>query len=119
MFFRGDFADVSAFKETTGGHAQEARNDNNTPLLQVKIQEYDDQLEVYIPVLMAQAHIYWELGHYSQVMRVFNQSSDFASEHDAWKLNVAHTYFMMVRTSASIFKIILNVCWDTLIQTFF
>lgn len=79
---------------------QEARSENNTPLLQARIQQYDDELELYIPVLMAQAHIYWEMGHYSQVVRVFNQSRDFASEHDTWKLNVAHTYFMMVRARA-------------------
>jgi len=29
-----------------------------------------------------------------QVERIFRQSAEFASEHDTWKLNVAHTFFM-------------------------
>lgn len=31
-----------------------------------------------------------------QVERIFRQSSEFCSEHDVWKLNVAHTFFMQV-----------------------
>ena len=44
--------------------------------------------------LMSMASIYWDMEHYSQVERIFRQSAEFCSEHDVWKLNVAHTYFM-------------------------
>ncbi len=40
------------------------------------------------------ASIYWDMEHYSAVERIFRQSAEFCSEHDVWKLNVAHTYFM-------------------------
>lgn len=43
---------------------------------------------------MAQARIYWDRDHYVQVEKLFRQSSEFCSEHDAWKLNVAHVFFM-------------------------
>ena len=43
---------------------------------------------------MAMASIYWDMSHYSAVERIFRQSAEFCSEHDVWKLNVAHTYFM-------------------------
>ena len=43
---------------------------------------------------MAMASIYWDMEHYSAVERIFRQSAEFCSEHDVWKLNVAHTYFM-------------------------
>lgn len=43
---------------------------------------------------MAMGHIYWEREHYSLVERLFRQSAEFCSEHSAWKLNVAHTFFM-------------------------
>lgn len=43
---------------------------------------------------MSMASIYWDMEHYSQVERIFRQSAEFCSEHDVWKLNVAHTYFM-------------------------
>jgi tetratricopeptide repeat protein 30 len=55
---------------------------------------YDRTLEEYIPCLMAQAHIYWERGNYLQVENIFRQSAEFCSEHEKWKLNVAHTFFM-------------------------
>lgn len=74
---------------------QDAKRSNPAVLSQ-KMQEYDDELQKYIPVLMAQAHMFWELGQYSNTQAVLLQSKEFASEHEAWKLNMAHTHFMMV-----------------------
>ena len=50
----------------------------------------------YVPVLMAQAKIYWDREDYSQVEKIFRKSVEFCSEHDMWKLNVAHVLFMQV-----------------------
>ena len=55
---------------------------------------YDDALEAYIPFLMAQAKIYWDRAHYAQVEKIFRRSAEFCSEHETFRLNVAHTYFM-------------------------
>ena len=57
----------------------------------------------YIPVLMAQAKIYWDLGDYQQVEKIFRKSVEFCSEHDVWKLNVAHVLFMQVSENQSMF----------------
>ena len=43
---------------------------------------------------MAQAKIYWDLEHYAMVEKIFRQSAEFCSEHDLWKLNVAHVFFL-------------------------
>ena len=43
---------------------------------------------------MAMASIYWDMEHYSAVEKIFRQSAEFCSEHEVWKLNVAHTFFM-------------------------
>uniref|UniRef100_A0A3B4D5C4 Tetratricopeptide repeat protein 30 n=1 Tax=Pygocentrus nattereri TaxID=42514 RepID=A0A3B4D5C4_PYGNA len=48
----------------------------------------------YIPVLMAQAKIYWNRDNYNMVEKIFRKSVEFCSEHDTWKLNVAHVLFM-------------------------
>ena len=48
----------------------------------------------YIPVLMQQAKIYWDMEHYTQVEKIFRKSVEFCNEHDMWKLNVAHVLFM-------------------------
>jgi tetratricopeptide repeat protein 30 len=77
---------------------QDARTSTNTPLLAQRLQEYDEELGRYMPVLMAQAHIYWETGQYSNVIKLLNQSKEFAAEHEVWKLNMAHAYFMIVRS---------------------
>ena len=53
----------------------------------------------YIPVLMAQAKIYWDSRNYQQVEKIFRKSVEFCSEHDVWKLNVAHVVFMQVSLS--------------------
>jgi hypothetical protein len=48
---------------------------------------------------MSMGSILWEQGAYSALEQLFRQSAEFCSEHDTWKLNVAHTFFMQVRCS--------------------
>jgi tetratricopeptide repeat protein 30 len=43
---------------------------------------------------MMQAKVYWDKGNYSMVEKIFRQSAEFCSEHETWKLNVAHVFFM-------------------------
>lgn len=62
----------------------------------VKLYVSSPLLYSYIPVLMAQAKIYWDRENYPQVEKIFRKSVEFCSEHDAWKLNVAHVLFMQV-----------------------
>lgn len=73
---------------------QDARIARDNDAIKKAINEYDEALEAYIPGLMAMASIYWEMEHYSAVERIFRQSAEFCSEHEVWKLNVAHTFFM-------------------------
>ncbi|KAF7492722.1 Tetratricopeptide repeat protein 30A [Sarcoptes scabiei] len=55
---------------------------------------FDEILELYVPVLMAQAKIYWDLECYVQIEKIFRKSAEFCNELDLWKLNVAHILFM-------------------------
>lgn len=73
---------------------QEARLNHDETAVKKAVIDYEDALDRYVPVLMAQAKIYWELGNYTQVEKIFRKSVDFCKEHDVWKLNVAHTLFM-------------------------
>lgn len=43
---------------------------------------------------MGQAKIYWDHENYQQVEKMFRQSNEFCREHDIWKLNVAHNFFI-------------------------
>lgn len=58
--------------------------------------QYQATLDLYLPVLMAQAKIYWDREMYAQVEKVFRKSVEFCSDQDVWKLNVAHVLFMQV-----------------------
>jgi hypothetical protein len=41
---------------------------------------YEEALERFVPVLMAQAKIYWDTEHYAMVEKIFKQSVEFCSE---------------------------------------
>jgi len=73
---------------------QDARLQRDNELIKRTLKLYDDALERYIPVLMAQARIYWDMEHYPMVEKIFRQSAEFCSEHELWKLNVAHVFFL-------------------------
>ncbi len=72
----------------------DARQARDNEQIKLALKEYDEALERYIPVLMAQAKIYWDIENYAMVERIFKQSAEFCSDHDVWKLNVAHVFFM-------------------------
>ncbi|KAJ1624803.1 hypothetical protein T492DRAFT_1044543 [Pavlovales sp. CCMP2436] len=66
----------------------------DTERIKLCLTQYDEALERYIPSLMSQARIYWQREHYPMVEKLFRQSAEFCSEHEAWQLNVAHVFFM-------------------------
>jgi hypothetical protein len=82
---------------------QDARLARDNDGIKAALKEYDDALERYVPVLMAMARIYWDRENYPAVEKLFRQSAEFCSEHEVWKLNVAHVFFMQVREAASPF----------------
>lgn len=73
---------------------QEHRTRNDTEKVKKTVMEYEDCLDRYIPVLMAQAKIYWDLENYPQVEKIFRKSVEFCNDNDTWRLNVAHVLFM-------------------------
>ena len=73
---------------------QDARISQSNDLIKESLKAYDDALESFMPVLMSQANIYWERQNYPQVEKIFRQTAEFCSEHEAWKLNVAHVFFL-------------------------
>ncbi|KAJ3272595.1 Tetratricopeptide repeat protein 30A [Terramyces sp. JEL0728] len=73
---------------------QEARSNNDEESVKHVVLEYDEAVNRYIPILMAQAKIYWDMDNYNMVEKIFRKSVEFCNEHDLWKLNVAHVLFM-------------------------
>ena len=81
---------------------QDARISRDNEAIKLALKNYDAALEQYMPVLMAQAKIYWDHSHYEAVEKLFRQSAEFCSDHAAWKLNVAHTFFVQEKFSEAI-----------------
>ena len=54
---------------------QDARLSKDNEGIKKSLKEFDDCLEKYIPVLMAQAKIYWDKENYSMVEKLFRQSA--------------------------------------------
>lgn len=73
---------------------QDARIARENDSIRAALAEYDNALQRYIPVIMAMARIYWDRENYPQVEKIFRASADFCLEHDTWKLNVAHVFFI-------------------------
>ncbi|KAF5398051.1 Tetratricopeptide repeat protein 30, partial [Paragonimus heterotremus] len=73
---------------------QEARQAQDDEAVKKAVCDYDAALERYIPVLMQQAKIYWDMENYQQVEKIFRKSVEFCNDHRIWKLNVAHVLFM-------------------------
>ncbi|XP_046680975.1 tetratricopeptide repeat protein 30A [Homalodisca vitripennis] len=73
---------------------QEARESHNDAAVKKAVTEYEDTLDRYIPVLMSQAKIYWDLEQYWQVENIFHKSVEFCNENETWRLHVAHVLFM-------------------------
>ncbi|XP_043273556.1 tetratricopeptide repeat protein 30A isoform X2 [Venturia canescens] len=98
---------------------QEARLNHDEIAVKKAVNDYEEALERYVPVLMAQAKIYWELGNYTQVEKIFRKSADFCNEYDVWKLNVAHTLFMQenkFNQAAGFYKPIVIKKFDNILE---
>lgn len=75
-------------------HIQDSRMKQDNESVKKFLSEYDVALESYIPVLMYMGKIYWDMSNYSMVEKIFRQSAELCSDHEIWRLNVAHTFFM-------------------------
>ena len=86
-----DVSPLPSSAPTMASVAALATQDSSVKKLYNEVQE---TLNLYIPVLMSQAKIYWDLEMYSSVEKVFRKSVEFCSDDMTWKLNVAHVLFM-------------------------
>jgi tetratricopeptide repeat protein 30 len=90
---------------------QENRRSQKDEQVKKKVQEYDATLEKYsgillrinsilfqfryVPVLMAQANIYWLQENYSAVEKIFRKSVEFCNDNEIWKLNVSRKFYFI------------------------
>ncbi|MFH4978754.1 hypothetical protein AB6A40_005463 [Gnathostoma spinigerum] len=87
-------SDIVAELHRLTKQVQELRLSNDEHAIRAAVDAFDGCMERYMPVLMSQAKIYWDMADYTRVEKLFRKSVEFCSENDDWKLNVAHTLFM-------------------------
>lgn len=80
-------------------NAQVEKNDEE---LQRSLKDYDQYLEKYIPVLMAQAKIFWNDRDFGAVERILKNAKDYCSINDTWRLNMAHVMFIQEKYSEAV-----------------
>jgi tetratricopeptide repeat protein 30 len=73
---------------------QDARLAHDKEAMKASLGAYDEALEAYLPVLLATVKLYWDHDNYATVERLLRMSAEFAGEHDAWRLGLAHAVFM-------------------------
>jgi len=73
---------------------QDARLGRSDSAMKEGLKVYDEALDRFIPVLMWMSKIYWDRQNYEQVEKIFKTSMEFCQQHDTWRLNVAHTFFL-------------------------
>lgn len=81
---------------------KDAQIDKNNSELQKSLKDYDQYLEKYIPVLMAQAKIFWNSKDYVSVENILKIAEAYCSINDIWKLNMAHVMFVQEKYSDAV-----------------
>ena len=73
-------------------------NKNNTDknFFSKIVNSYESILQKYLPVITAQAKIFWDLGNYETVESILKSSDiqDTYNENQTWKINMGHAYFI-------------------------
>lgn len=98
---------------------QEESKNHHEEAAKKAIRDYDDTLDLFIPVLMQQAKIYWDHENYPQVEKIFRKSVEFCKDQDIWKLNVAHVLFMQenkFKEAASFYEPLVKRHYDEILE---
>jgi tetratricopeptide repeat protein 30 len=75
---------------------KDAKNSSDKNLLGKILQNYESALQKYLPVITAQAKIFWDLGNYGTVEQILRSPDieELYFENQTWKINLGHAYFI-------------------------
>ncbi|CEF66746.1 Tetratricopeptide repeat protein 30B [Strongyloides ratti] len=99
--------------------AQEFKEAENNKEYKDALDEIEELKNKFIPVLMSQAKIFWDKEEYTKVEKLFRRSVEFVGDDDTFKLNVAHTLFMMdgkLEEAAKFYEPIVKKSFDNILD---
>jgi tetratricopeptide repeat protein 30 len=75
---------------------KDAKNSSDKNLLGKILQNYETALQKYLPVITAQAKIFWDIGNYEKVVILLRTPDieELYFENQTWKINLGHAYFI-------------------------
>lgn len=76
--------------------SEEGLKDNNNEMTEKIVQEYEKAMQKYLPVLTAQAKIFWDMGNYEAVEQILlsNDNSEYFADNISWRINMGHSLFI-------------------------
>ena len=79
------------------------------------VNNYENLLQKYLPVVTAQAKIFWDLGNYDTVESILksNDIADIYEENQTWKINLGHAYFIQETNFAEAINYYMDVYNNT------
>ncbi|KAF8368667.1 dyf-1 [Pristionchus pacificus] len=83
------------------------------------ISEYDEVIERYLAVVMAQCKVCWDRGQYSRIEKILGASLEFLDKNDTYTLNLAHTIYMKGEkydVAAQFYEPIVNASIDNILE---
>lgn len=72
------------------------KNNQDKNLFNKILQNYESALQKYLPVITAQAKVFWDLGNYEVVEQLLKSPDiqEIYCENQTWKINMGHAYFI-------------------------
>jgi tetratricopeptide repeat protein 30 len=72
------------------------KNSTDKNLFSKILQNYETALQKYLPVITAQAKIFWDIGNYQAVEQILKSPDiqELYFENQTWKINLGHAYFI-------------------------
>jgi tetratricopeptide repeat protein 30 len=95
---------------------KENRNNPDRNFFSRILNTYETTLEKYLPVITAQAKIFWDFGNYETVESLLKNHDiqDIYNENQTWKINMGHAYFIQETNFKEAINYYMDVYTNTL-----
>lgn len=75
---------------------KDAKDSSDKEMFNKILQNYDNALQKFLPIITSQAKIYWDIGNFEAVEGLLKNPEiyDLYCDNRTWKINMGHAYFI-------------------------